>query len=380
VRSAAGRLRTVARDAHLELSASIWIEGIGEIVGIEPDHALLPASNQKIVTAIGVLALLDPDTVMHTTVATTTSPTSGRLAGDLVLVAGGDPTLTRHGPHSLNTLAARVRASGISQVRGDLVVDDSRHARARSAPGWQSWHIPQYAGPLSAFIVDDNRYRSDPDYIANPARANGEEFARALREHGVAIAGSVRLSRARNARHEIAVLTSPTMSHLVAEMLTRSDNEIAEALTREVGQRARHRGTTAAGTRAFDDVLAQLCGTVQGSNGDGSGLSRANHRSARELRMLLQAAGSQAWSRRFVAGLPVAARSGTLSGRFHGTAAAANLRAKTGTIIGGRALSGYVTSAGGRSVVFSIIVNGEASGSATAAMDALIAAVADDDS
>jgi serine-type D-Ala-D-Ala carboxypeptidase/endopeptidase (penicillin-binding protein 4) len=126
---------------------SIWIDGLGEVGAHEPDLPLFPASNQKLLTAMGVLAVLGPDTRFTTEV---------RLApdGNLVIVAGGDPSLTTGGPHSLDALAAQVRAAGITAVPGALLVDDSRHDTMRRATGWQDWQFPTYAGPLSAFMVD----------------------------------------------------------------------------------------------------------------------------------------------------------------------------------------------------------------------------------
>jgi D-alanyl-D-alanine carboxypeptidase/D-alanyl-D-alanine-endopeptidase (penicillin-binding protein 4) len=58
-----------------------------------------------------------------------------------------------------------------------------------------------------------------------------------------------------------------------------------------------------------------------------------------------------------VATLPIGGQDGSISRRFVGTAAAGNVRAKTGSIANVRALSGYVTSADGEPLVFSIIAN-----------------------
>jgi serine-type D-Ala-D-Ala carboxypeptidase/endopeptidase (penicillin-binding protein 4) len=52
------------------------------------------------------------------------------------------------------------------------------------------------------------------------------------------------------------------------------------------------------------------------------------------------------------------------------------VRAKTGTIIGGTALSGYGTTAGGRSFVFSVVINGPGAEASAGAIDVLVAAVA----
>jgi len=115
---------------------------------------------------------------------------------------------------------------------------------------------------------------------------------------------------------------------------------------------------------------------LAGADDDGSGLSRTNGRSPREWRELLQAARAQPWWPQLRDALPVAGRSGTLASRFRGTAAEASVHAKTGTIIGGIALSGYGTTAGGRGIVFSVLVNGDRAAAAEKPLDALIAAVA----
>src|SRR6266508_6018962 len=152
---------------------SIWVDGLGEVGAHEPDTTLLQASNQKLLTAMGVLAVLGPDARFTTEVRSAPD-------GSLVVTAGGDPSLTAGGPHSLDALATQVRATGITTVPGALVVDESRHDAVRRAAGWQDWQFPTYAGPLSALMVERNRYRSDPTFLIDPAVGNGELFREAL--------------------------------------------------------------------------------------------------------------------------------------------------------------------------------------------------------
>jgi D-alanyl-D-alanine carboxypeptidase/D-alanyl-D-alanine-endopeptidase (penicillin-binding protein 4) len=105
-------------------------------------------------------------------------------------------------------------------------------------------------------------------------------------------------------------------------------------------------------------------------------LSRVNSRSAREWQRLLRSALDVPWAPALLSSLPVAGRSGTLVGRLTSAATEGNVRAKTGTIIPGRALSGYFTTAGGRDAVFSVVVNGDRPAPAQSAIDALVTAVA----
>ncbi len=360
------------------VGVSMWVEGYGEVLASGADVPLPPASAQKLFTAMGALALFEPDDAMTTAVRASGPVVDGVLQGDVVLVGGGDPTLTAGGPHSLDALATGVREAGITAVTGDVVADESRHDGARAAPGWQDWQQPTYVGPLSALMLDDNRRRADPDYLAGPAVGNAAVFRTALAERGVGVAGAVTDGTAPPGAPVVASLRSRPVPALVADMLQRSDNETAEMLTREAGLEAGGAGTTPAGTDALAAALAPLCVPLAGVADDGSGLSRANRRTAREWRELLQAAQSQPWGPQLREDLPLAGRSGTLAGRFRGTPAEGNVRAKTGTIIGGRALAGYLTTAGGRSAVFAVVVNGDGWRASLGAIDRLVVTLAAD--
>src|SRR5215207_4661920 len=348
---------------------SIWVDGLGEVGAHEPDMPLFPASNQKVLTAMGALSVLGPD-------ARFTTEVRWAPVGSLVVTAGGDPSLRARGPHSLDALAAQVRAAGITTVPGALVVDESRQDSVRRAAGWQDWQFPTYAGPLSALMVDRNRYRRDPAFLADPGIAHGELLRGALEAHGVRVAGSTVHGSAPDGGAVVASLTSAPASALVADTLLRSANMAAEELLKEVGHATGAAGSTSGGLAATRAALEPLCVPLSGADDDGSGLSRANGRSPREWRRLLQAARDEPWWPQLQAALPVAGRTGTLASRFRGTAAEGSLRAKTGTIIGGIALSGYGATIGGRAFVFSVLVNGDQSHAAAGPLDALIAAVA----
>ncbi len=91
---------------------------------------------------------------------------------------------------------------------------------------------------------------------------------------------------------------------------------------------------------------------------DGSGLSRYNYVTSEALVRILQVMrGDARHASAFVESLPVAGRDGTLARRLAGTAAEGKVRAKTGTVDNVRAIAGYVETADGDTLVFSMIAN-----------------------
>ena len=349
--------------AGIDVSASIWVEGVGEVVAYNPELELFPASNQKIFTAVGALMLLDQDHRFVTSVEV--------IDDTLVIRAGGDPTLRSEGAHSLEALALQTLQSVDNGPRR-LVVDAGHFEPRTTVLGRQDWQVPTYTGPLSAFIVDDNRWRKDPEYVQAPALENAKLLATKLAGQGMAISSVERFDHYPGRGEVVASVESVRVGDLLATMMLSSDNEIAESLLRELGG-----GSTAAGIDAIEAALEGQCPMVTGASGDGSGLSRANLRASREWRQLLQFALTQDWAEEFVAALPIAGKSGTMASRLTSPATKGIVRAKTGTIIGGRSLSGYGQTPDGQLVVFSVVTNGEpqAAQNSLGAIDNLIAKI-----
>ncbi len=363
------------------MGLSIWVERYGEVATLAPRRRLRPASVQKILTSIAALEVLGPDLRLATVVSGAAPVVDGVLDGDLYLVGGGDPTLHARGGHSLQRLAELVRLRGISTITGGVVVDESRYDSRRDADGWEFDDFPDSVGSLSALTVDGNAYRADIPFYVAPALHNGTAFGQMLAAHGVVVGRAPRMGVAPEGADTIVQMRSAPVSDLVAHLLTESDNTYAELLTKELGLVGAGRGSTRSGVEVAEEVALGLCSRPSPvPQGDGSGLSDLDQRSARDWRMLLQEAQARDWYTLLVDGLAIAGETGTLEQRFVDTAAEGNMRAKTGSLDRLRTLSGVMLTAGGRRVFFSAIVQADDPLPALQVIDELLAGIAADGS
>lgn len=151
---------------------------------------------------------------------------------------------------------------------------------------------------------------------------------------------------------------SPPLATLVTRLMKMSQNLYAETLLKTMGAAA---GTpTAEAGRAATRAMLEGWGVPPSGliQVDGSGLSRYNFVTPETLVTILTLVDRDERLRApFEAALPIAGRDGTLAGRMMGTAAEGNARAKTGAMANVRATSGYVQTADGEPLVFSIIAN-----------------------
>ncbi len=154
------------------------------------------------------------------------------------------------------------------------------------------------------------------------------------------------------------VHASPPMSEVLAAFLKPSQNQYGELLLKTLGRELRGQGTASAG-RAVVDSLVRGWGLDAGAlaQADGSGLSRYNlvapELLAGILEHMMRSPNWEVW----YASLPVGGADGTLASRMRGTPLEGRVHAKTGTLSGVRALSGYVPGPDGRPIVFSILLN-----------------------
>ena len=208
--------------------------------------------------------------------------------------------------------------------------------------------------------------------VVDPADYTAAVLRAVLQDRGIRVEGETRsVRRAAESRmgplaagagappRVVAVHRSPTLAEIASVTNHVSHNLFADALLKAAGRAAVGEGTFAGGARAVQRMLDEET-TLDASSlriEDGSGLTRTNRVTPRATIDLLDyMRRSGAWEE-YYQSLPQAADAGGLR-RMYETAAARNLRAKTGTIRNVSALSGYVRSADGELLMFSIITNG----------------------
>ena len=152
---------------------------------------------------------------------------------------------------------------------------------------------------------------------------------------------------------------SPSLAEIGKVMLKVSQNLYADTLLKVVGRVDGRQGSAQSGRKVVQEVL-ESWGIAPGQfvQFDGSGLSRYNYLTTDVIVAILSHMQRDERLRGpFMDALPIAGTDGTISGRMKGTPAEGNARAKTGSISNARALSGFVTTADGEHLVFSMIAN-----------------------
>ena len=203
---------------------------------------------------------------------------------------------------------------------------------------------------------------AEPEVIGLPVLNPGEYFLQHFRNVLVAEGISVERATLESNRglagaRELAKIESPPLAILLVETNQESNNLYAEVLLRSLGTGA-SRDSTELGLKKLKETLTALGVDPQSySLADGSGLSRQNLVSPEALVQTLKRMAQTPQATVYRASLPTAGANGTLGRRFLNTAAQGNLQAKTGTLTGVSALSGYLDVPGYQPLVFSIMVN-----------------------
>jgi serine-type D-Ala-D-Ala carboxypeptidase/endopeptidase (penicillin-binding protein 4) len=397
----------------------------GEVLySLNPDHLFNPASNEKLFTAATALKTIGPGALLSTVVtADSASRTIGlKGMGDPLLSTAefeslatmtaaalpkarswllqcdasyfddmywGDGWTWDGEPESYsmfvtplmlnsNTIQVRVRGASVAGKPPDVTLD----------PPTQQLQIENSAGSLGARdsvrtrLTISRRWRERSNTITvggdipagrsrsaslslwQPDLFATRLFAEMLRSRGVTVDSSW-VDTVAAPGIEVARYTH-TLDSAVTFMNKESDNLSAEALIKGAAAvRWRERGSTSRGIDILKEILTQAgVDTNSMRAADGSGLSRYDLTSVSAVSGLLVAMYNDSLLfPSFYKSLPIAGVDGTIDRRMRGTPAEGNLRAKTGTINGVTALSGYVRTADGEMLAFSMLMQNFLSGS-----------------
>jgi D-alanyl-D-alanine carboxypeptidase/D-alanyl-D-alanine-endopeptidase (penicillin-binding protein 4) len=346
----------------------------------------IPASVQKLYTMTTALLRFGPEDRLATRVYALRPPdAAGILHDDLYLRGGGDPTFGNSSfiGHSYDgqgaTVGALVHAliagSGLKQVQGRVVGDESFLDSRRGGPRTGYAHDSDIEGDLSGLAFDRGARRERGTGLATtPAAFAAARLSHALRSSGVHVSRRARTGRTPPHSALLAQAVSPPMRTLAALTLGPSDNFFAEMLLKDLGATFGGRGSTPAGAGVVSAQIAAL--GIHPTVVDSSGLSRADHTSPRQLVALLAKLRSLPIGPALIGALPVAGRSGTLVHRMRGTAAQGRCQAKTGTLDHVSNLAGYCRAADGHTLAFAFLMNSVDVGAAHSAQDAMASALA----
>ncbi|MET7765109.1 D-alanyl-D-alanine carboxypeptidase/D-alanyl-D-alanine-endopeptidase [Streptomyces sp. NPDC005393] len=367
-----------------ERSVSVMDVTTGQqVFGAKAGTAATPASTVKLATGAAALSALGPDYRIKTTVV------RGTGEKDIVLVGGGDPTLTARAvkgsdhPAALRQLAddtARaLKNRGTDTVR--LGYDTSLYSGPELHPIGPNENI----SPVTPLMADEGRLDNSDHGPApraeDPAADTARTFASMLRDRGVDVSGEPRSREAGKHPRAVAAVRSQPLSALVERMLTTSDNDIAEALARQTAIAAAEPASFDGAAKAVTARLRGLRLPLDGARiADGSGLDRDDHVSAALLSQVLVRAADRGHPelRPILTGLPVAGFTGTLRTRYAQDGVGRGVvRAKTGTLTGINTLAGTVVDADGRLLVFAFMTNGTTDAlGAQRALDTMASALA----
>jgi D-alanyl-D-alanine carboxypeptidase/D-alanyl-D-alanine-endopeptidase (penicillin-binding protein 4) len=338
----------------------------------------MPASNMKIVTGAAALTLLGPDYRYRTTFLTDGPVRDSLLDGNLLVIGRGDPTVSDRMRGTATTvmdgLADSLRTHRIRQVSGSLARVGNAFPDSIYGYGWEWDDLGEYYGAgVDELIFNEGmaptKLRPPPDTARdslysgparNPAKAYLDALHDALVRKSIRVDGTVRDSVLPTPfkMDTLFVLVSPPLREILPALMKPSQNQIAEILLRTIGLERGGLGTADSARKVVGQQL--LAWGVQPDGfviRDGSGLSDQDLLTPETIVRVLDRIQRDTAFATFYNSMPIAGVDGTIDTRMKGTPAEGNVHAKTGTLAKARSLSGYVTTADGERLIFSILAN-----------------------
>ena len=338
----------------------------------------MPASNMKIITSAAALTLLGPEYRYRTTFLTDGEVRDSLLDGNLLVIGRGDPTVSDRMRGTATTvmdaLADSLRAHRIRQITGSLARVGNAFPDSIYGYGWEWDDLGEYYGAgVDELIFNEGMapttLRPPPDTARdslysgpakNPAKAYLDAFHDALVRRSIRMDGTVRDSILSTPlkMDTLFVLVSPPLRDILPALMKPSQNQIAEILLRTIGLERGGLGTADSARKIVGQQL--LAWGVQPDGfviRDGSGLSDQDLLTPETIVRVLDRIQRDTAFATYYNSMPIAGVDGTIDTRMKGTPAEGNVHAKTGTLAKARSLSGYVTTADGERLIFSILAN-----------------------
>jgi serine-type D-Ala-D-Ala carboxypeptidase/endopeptidase (penicillin-binding protein 4) len=336
------------------------------------DVPRIPASVNKLYTTSTALLRYGEEGQIATQVLGDAAPDDdGVLKGNLYLHGGGDPEF---GLAEARALAGVLATSGLTRITRRVIGDETHFDRLRGGPD-SNYGVSEWVGPLSALSFNHGfTLESRPHFQKNPAYYAARQFERELRRAGVKISWHARAGVAPAGAATVGEWASQRMSVLIRHTNRPSDNYMAETLLKDLGADFGGAGTTAAGTAVARREAAKF--GAQPAMVDGSGLSRQNRTTPRDVVSLLAGLDDSNVAAPMRLSLAVAGKAGTLSDRMRSSPAKGRCRAKTGTINGVSNLAGYCNARSGARLAFAFLMNGVSVWTAHPLQDRMAAALA----
>jgi len=418
----------------------IPLDGPGNPTVYNADVSVNPASTMKLVTTYAALEMLGPNHQWKTEFYTDGDLSGGILNGNLYLKGGGDPKLNME---KLWLLMRDLRANGVTQVTGDLILDrgffiqpqlpefnddgndenkpflvkpdsllvnlkalrfvarnDGGRVMISVEPPIASVRIENTVKALnSKQCTGGVRYNpvTQPDgsvtvtvagqlgdgcssqtylslldhatYTAGAVRAIWKEL-------GGSIQGKDRLAATPSSAKLLARAYSPDLAEIIRDINKYSNNTMAQQLFLSLGQKYRNEADgddAKAAQRVVRQWLAKKGITAPHLvMENGSGLSRAERVSAREMANMLQAAWHSPYAAEYISSLPIAGTDGTMRKRLKTTAMRGEAHVKTGTLNTVRAIAGFSRDVNGNTWAVVAILNDKAPFGASSVLDQVL--------
>lgn len=409
--------------SHTALYAKNLITG--EVLYEEnAETLLLPASTQKLLTAVATTAYLGPDFRFHTGLYSHFPIRNGKIPGDVYLKFSGDPTLSsKH----ISALLQQLTDQGLRRIEGNFYLVGNNNEQLQ-APGWVWDDLGIcFAAPVSSFVINQNCVHgqlktklaseksqlqfshSQPIKIHNTAvfdKASKAAFCdldlKRLANNEFALSGcypgnksiklaiaitdpalfakdtvahlvnssQIKVSGGFFVTHSLAKHTSLIGKHsskalpaLLDTMLLTSDNLIADSLLKQLGQAYfKQTGNFKNGSRAMREVLThEGVDLTHAQIVDGSGLSRYNLISAKQLSQILSLLYTDIRFMGLIDSMPISGVSGTLKYKsyFNKKPLVNYIYAKTGSMQGVDNLAGFIKKPYFDDTLFVILENGQ---------------------